>query len=260
MFDIGVRKLILKFFTLLTLLFCLFFFSKDSTKLLVASIQEGRSRQSIPNVSVSPQADSPLRIISTEVTSAEPQNFRLIATVQNQSSKEIRAYSISTEASTDKEQVGSTDFLNLTQRSTLWQPTEIRTIEVKKTQTELLVSVKLTVDFVEFSDSTTWGTDTSKSRDILAGQRAGARLERQRLRDLLKSQGRAALANDIKTSAPGTIEALAGHNKSSEWLIGFRNGVSAVRTRLERILQSNGTVKIEIELDKPFDTSEESPR
>lgn len=260
MFDIGVRKLMLKCFTLLTLLFCLFFFSKDSTKSLMASTQEGRAHQSAPTVSVSPQADSPLRIIATEVMSAELQNFRLSATVQNQSNKAIRAYAISTEAVTNKGQVGSTDFLNLTQRSGIWQPTEIRTIEVKKNQTEFLVSVKLTVDFVEFSDGTSWGTDTYKSRDILAGQRAGARLERQRLRDLLKSQGRAALVNDLKTSASGAMEALAGRNKSSEWLIGFRNGVSAVRRRLERTLQSNGAVKIEIELDKPFDTSEENPR
>ncbi|HEY9404895.1 MAG TPA: hypothetical protein VIQ24_19720 [Pyrinomonadaceae bacterium] len=259
MSDPYIKKIALKCFTLLTLILCLFFFSKDSTKSLLAFTQKGREQRSAPSITVSAQADSPLRILSTEVVSANSQNFRIIATVQNQSTKEIRAYAISSEVAGSTIQVGQVQFMNLTQQTEIWQPSQIKTVEVNSSSNEQIVKVNLMVDFVECSDGTTWGPDTHKSSDILAGQRAGARLEKQRLRQLLKEKGQQAVVDDLQKSITTDLKTTPDRERSSVWIEGFRSGASAVRGRLKRALQS-GDVKATSELDKRFDTSEESPR
>ncbi len=206
---------------------------------------------------MSEQDGAPLRVLSTEVETAEPRAFRLKVIVQNQSFKEIRAYAITSETATEKAQGGNTNFINLTRSDLIWRPTEIRPIEVSDCQDEPIRSVKLTVDFVEFADRTTWGPDANNSRDLLAGQREGARAERQRMRQLLKSKGRAAVSDDLRADDHREVEAPVGPNRSEKWLIGFRAGVGSMRSRLKRALRS-GAEKMERELGRAFDTAEEN--
>jgi hypothetical protein len=249
-------KLTLKGVTLLVLILCLFFFSRDSTKALLAPVQEQKSS---PTISISKQDDSPLRVISTEVVSAEKQNFRIRAIVQNQSSKEIRAYAIASDVMTSKTQSGHVQFMNLTQPGEIWQPSQIKTIEVNDASDEPIINVKLTIDFVEHSDGTTYGPDTHKSSDILAGQRAGARGELQRLRQLLKDKGQQVVMDDVHKPVSSDLKSPGGATHSSQWLEGFRSGVSAVRGRIKRAGQLS-SIKASSELDKPFDTALENPK
>lgn len=253
-----MRKLALKSLTLIMLLLSLGFFLKDSTKSLLASNQSGESHTSSPAVIVTLQEGVPLRVISTSVISAEPGNFRLQVVVQNQGLKPIRAYAITSEAASDKQQSASTNFLNLRQRANIWEPTVMRAIEVSDSQNEIIVRVRLTIDFVEFMDGTTWGPDAQHSSDILAGQREGARVEKQRLHLLLKSKGPKAIQEDVEASGLGQAEALVRGKHSEFWLNGFRSGVSSVRRNLKQVSSSGNVEKMVIELSKPFDTSEEN--
>lgn len=247
----------LKLLTLTLLVAGLLLLAADSARTWLTYSRASQGRWPATDVSVSEQEGAPLRVLSTSVESAEPRAFRLKVIVQNQSLKEIRAYAITSVTATEKEQGGNTNFINLTRRDGIWRPTEVRPIEVSDCQDEPIRSVKLTVDFVEFSDGTTWGPDANNSRDLLAGQREGARAERQRMRQLLKSKGRAAVAEVINSDDRGEVEAPDGSNRSEKWLIGFRAGVGSIRARLKEALQS-GAEKMERELDRPFDTSEEN--
>jgi hypothetical protein len=260
MSEFGVKKLALKCLALALLVLSLLFFSQNSTKTLSASSQAAQGQLRTPSISVEAQEGSPFRILSTEIQSAQPGNFKLQALVQNQSAKEVRAYAITSYTSTGKEQNGYTQFMNLTQRSGIWRPTEIRAITVSDNRDTPIVGVRLAVDFVEFSDGITWGPDTEKSRDMLAGMRAGAKAEKQRIRQLLKNKGRAAVTSDIQAEGAEGSEAPADDHRSPQWSEGFRNGVGSIRRRLRQALQSNHTGELEAELNKPFDTSEENPK
>jgi hypothetical protein len=251
-----MRNLGVKGLTLVVLFACLFLFSQNSTKRLLASSNTAQGPIRPPLISITPQGDSPLRILSTSIQPAEAQALSLQVIIQNQSGNKIRAYAIAFETATDKMQNGRAEFQNLT--TSIWEPTQITAIEFKDSQDEPFVSVKLTVDFVEFSDGKTWGPDLHNSRDILAGQRAGAQLERQRLRQLLKRKGERAVIDDVQEDIPADLSAIAGPDHSSQWLIGFRSGMSAMRARLNRVRQSG--LRAESELGKPFDTSESIPK
>jgi hypothetical protein len=252
-----MRKLAFKFLACTLSVVSLLLSPIGSTRTLSADLPTTQGGVQSANILIKEQDGAPLRILATSIKSAEPKNFKLQAAVQNQGSKEIRAYAITSETATGEGQSGYTQFINLTRRAEIWQPTEIKTIEVSDVRDEPVLSVRLAVDFVEFSDGTTWGPDTNNSRDLLAGQREGARAERQRLRQLLKSKGRAAAVGAIQDSDESLIAPPTSLNRSQKWLEGFRAGAGSVHARLRRVLQG-GAAQIELELDKPFDTSEEN--
>jgi hypothetical protein len=234
--------------------------SKDSTRAFLMDPQTTNAGQS-PTIIIAAQEGAPLQIISTWIESKKPQNFKLVAQVQNQSVKGIRAYAINSQTATSKQQNGSSQFENLTQRSAIWQPTEVRTIEVSDYSLEGQInSVRIIVDFVEFNDGTTWGPDTQNSRDILAGQREAAKSERQRLRQLWQTKGREALISDLQTSDVGRVESLIKNGHSAQWLEGWRSGLSSVHRHLKVAIASGDEERIKAELSKHYDTSEEDCR
>ena len=258
MSEVDTKRLVQRFLCLTLLIFSLFLFSRETTRSVLVSAQTRQGQASSPTVSMAPQDDAPLRIISTSVVSAEPPNFRLQVMIQNQSLKGIRAYTLVSETASDKKQGGHTDLLNL--RTNIWQPTVIKATEVSDTQNDPIVSVKLTIDFVEFADGTTWGPDTQHSSDILLGQREGARVERRRLRQLLRGKGPKAVIDDIQVADFSKAEALVGREHSAHWFDGFHSGVSSIQRRLKQASLSTNAEQIETELSKPFDTAEENQR
>jgi hypothetical protein len=258
MFEVDTKKLVQRFLCLTLLIFGLFLFSREATRDILVSAQSRQRQAPPPTVSIATQDNAPIRIVSTSVVSAEPSNFRLQVMIQNQSLKGIRAYTIVSETASDKKQGGNTDFLNL--RTNIWQPTAIKATEVSDTQNDPIVRVNLTVDFVEFTDGTTWGPDTQHSSDILLGQREGARVERRRLRQLLRSKGPKAVIDDFQVADFSKAEALVGREHSAYWFDGFHSGVSSIQRRLKQASLSTNAEQIENELSKPFDTSEENQR
>ena len=236
-----------------------FWFAKQPTRAFLTS-QEARRGDQAPSITItSPQA--PLQILSTWVANATPRDFRLVLQVQNQSGKGIRAFAINSQIATSRSQNGHSQFQNLTQRSLVWQPTEIRSIEVSDSLDDQIRSVRLTVDFVEFTDGSTWGPDSENSRDLLAGEREGARFEKQRLRKLMETKGAEALVTDAQINDRNKSEPTAESGHSVKWQEGFRYGVNAIRRRLKSAIASGNTEKIKVELSKPFDISEgEAPK
>ena len=177
-------------------------------------------------VFVTPQEGAPLQLISTWIDSSKAQSFRLVAQFQNQSAKAIRVYAFKSQTATIKLQNSHVQFMNLTQRSAIWQPSEMRTVEFADSQEEEVKTVRLTLDFVEFSDGSTWGPDSENSRDMLAGQREGAKLERQRQSQIMRAKGQQGLISDAQVPDRGVER--AGSNRSAQWLEGFRQGQASM--------------------------------
>jgi hypothetical protein len=235
-----------------------FWFAKQPTRAFRMS-QEVRLGDQTPNIIItSPQA--PLQILSTWIANAKPQDFRLVLQVQNQSGKGIRAFAINSHVATSKRQNGHSQFQNLTQRTAVWQPTEIRSIEVSDSLDDQIRSIRLTVDFVEFTDGSTWGPDSENSRDLLSGEREGAKFEKQRLRKLMETKGLKALTSDAEMGDGNKSEPAAENGHSVKWQEGFRYGVNAIRRRLKNTIASGNKEQIKAELSRPFDTAEEAPK
>jgi hypothetical protein len=190
MIEPDARKLILKCFTLALIAFGVYITTRSPAQVLRAAPQ---TREKLPTTSIAPQADAPLRIVNTFAES-EPGLVRVKVMAQNQSGKRIRAYAIVAEAGP----ASRVDFANLTTPTAILRPTQIETFDFPYEENDAPQRVTLSVDFVEFDDGSTWGADVYNSRDTLAGQRVGAKAERARLRELLKSGGPSAVFDAVR--------------------------------------------------------------
>ncbi|HEX8283837.1 MAG TPA: hypothetical protein VF588_10805 [Pyrinomonadaceae bacterium] len=249
--EIKHKNLTLRCLTLTLLVLGLFSLTKDSTR---ASLSLPQARPKLPTTSVAPQPDAPLRITHTFAES-EPGMVRLKVMAQNQSGKQIRACAIVADAGSHSQ----VDFVNLTTSAAALRPTQIKTFDIAYGENEAPDTVTLSVDFVEFDDGSTWGADTHNSRDMLAGQREGAKAERSRLRELLKSGGVPAVFDAVREEVPDVMEIKSPTKHSGAWVTGYRHGVGGIRHRLRQNLQSSDPVRAESELARPFDLSEERP-
>jgi hypothetical protein len=247
-------KLVTRCITLAVLSLGLFLLTKDSTKASLAS-RQGRPKP--PSASAARQDDAPLRIINTFVES-EPGVFRLKVMAQNQSGKRIRAYAIVAFAGVQSRVI----FANLTTPATVFQPTQIKTFDLPYGENEAPGLVTLSIDFVEFEDGSTWGRDMYNAHDKLAGQREGAKAERERLRELLKSKGPSAVFDAVRAEVsddlPPTSETTTKH--SEEWRLGYSNGVALIRHRLRETVQADDAASAERALSRPVDLSESKPQ
>jgi hypothetical protein len=253
MLTLNIRKLTLKGLTLIVLTLSLLVFSKDSTKTLLASPQAPQD-STLPVISIAPQDNPPLRILSGAAESFGEQQFRVQVIMQNQSNKVVRCYALIVENLDNG--VMRTEFVNLNGSRAGLQPTQV--VPDSLIFTDHAERLRLAIDFVEFSDGATWGPDTRNSRDKLDGMRVGARIEKQRLISLLKANGPTAVFDYIATGeATSDLEAAKATNRSDEWRQGFRSGAGAIRNRFSRFARSSTPSQIELQLKRPFDSSED---
>lgn len=250
MFENNAKRLTFKCLALVLLISGLILFSRDSTKALLSPPQSAADGAQLPTVVLAEQEGAPLRIVDTLVETTTPETTVVRVVLQNQSIKTIRALAVITNR--------RIDFLNLTSRATMLSPTQTKVIEIKYTGEARPGTFNLTVDFVEFADGTMWGTDASNSREKLAGQREGAKAERRRLKELFKSRGRKALSDLLQGDSvydepvpPGNV------NRSVAWSQGYSGGVGSIRHRVLQALRTGDWDNVELELDKPYDSSEE---
>jgi hypothetical protein len=245
----DLKKTVMRCLILMLMSLALIMFSKDSTKALLVPLQVTRNDTQLPKLVQANQEDSPLRIVNAFVETPSPEKVVVRVMVQNQSNKEIRALAIAADT--------RVDFLNLLGRASILKPSQIKTFDIVYTRDGRPKRINLSVDFVEFGDGMTWGSDIGNSRDKLAGQRTGAKEERERLKSLFKSKGRSYLTNILEAEDSDELEPSKTANHSSAWLQGYRNGVMSIRYRVRQSLQGSPE-QLKVALDSPYDTSEDN--
>jgi hypothetical protein len=245
-----MKKIVTKCLALMLMGLTLFLLSTDSTKTLFASSQSSGDAAQLLTIVQADQGAAPLRIVHTFVETPSPERTIVRVIVQNQSPKKIRALTITADT--------RIEFLNLTGKASILLPTQIKTLDITYTGEERPKRVVVSVDFVEFGDGSTWGADVGNSSDRLAGQRAGVKAERQRLKNILKSKDRASLINMLEAGVPDQPEGAGAIKRSEEWQQGYRSAVGSIRYRVRQALQTSNPEQVELELNKPYDTSEEN--
>ena len=197
------------------------------------------SAQSV-HVNVKPQPDSPISLTAVRIIFDDPYKPAFEYTIVNNNDKPIRAYTIRR----DDGMTGSS--LSMLNSPFLRGQSHSESIG-DTTYSEPVREILLSVDFVEFADGTSWGPDTTRSSQRLAGIRAGMSVERNRLISVLDQDGLAKLIKDLDaqpdvTPPPGN---------SSEWSEGYRTGTLQYRARLRRTRTQDGQTSIEWLLRQP---------
>jgi hypothetical protein len=113
--------------------------------------------------------------------------------------------------------------------------------------------LEFAVDFVEFSDGGTWGTDYCQAKEFLDGYRSGLRAARKLFKGMLAEVGGEQLITEL-TKGPVEIEEPLGN--SDRWIKAFRSGIEGMRSSVVRAYQERGLPEIDIELSRPIDASE----
>jgi len=113
--------------------------------------------------------------------------------------------------------------------------------------------LEFAVDFVEFLDGSTWGTDYCQVKEYLDGRRSGLRAARKLFKLMLAEVGGEQLIAELN-KGPVKIEEPLGN--SNRWLEAFRSGVEGMRSSVLRAYQERGLPEIDIELSRPIDASD----
>jgi hypothetical protein len=208
-----------------------------------------------PRIIVAHQSDSPLLVFSTYVDSSNPLSPRYGYSLTNNSDKPIRAFTIRESVSTGGgAPIISTSLTHAPAVKLFLKPHESRQEEggLGKTYLSPPAKVELAVDFVEFADGTRWGDDTSKSGEILDGERAGGKAAIKKYREILVNEG----VNGFEQALESRDLIEPESSKSVEWGYGFHTGVNTVKRRLKEARTKGGQDGIKRELDKPFDSTD----
>ncbi|HEV2912035.1 MAG TPA: hypothetical protein VGX92_01855 [Pyrinomonadaceae bacterium] len=208
-----------------------------------------------PKISVEQQTGSPLLISSTYINPSDPFKPQYSYTITNVSDKHIRAYAIKEDIRFANEGVETSGAVLsiLPSLNLLLQPNQSRSINKDNGEqyTHAINEVTLSVDFIEFSDGSTWGNDSFKSAERLAGRRAGGKAAIKKFREKLATGGLNALTDAITQDNIVDPDPLI---VSQDWREGFRAGVGVVRNRLKEA--KGGLAGVAKELEKPFDASD----
>jgi hypothetical protein len=141
-----------------------------------------------PAVKVQEMPDAPLRLsVETKWATPDQQMLEVYFKVTNVGSRPVRAYAVRVNHGAEAQEDGGCSLNDTEKAGKILQPNQSagrstwRPVPLSDTQT----SIDLTLDFVEFSDGSTWGVDSCQSAERLGGLRAGARAAKLRFKKKL---------------------------------------------------------------------------
>jgi hypothetical protein len=241
------KNLFYKFFILGVLISCLLSLSKSVSFFGLAMTQDMPQDTRLPEILVAAQPESPLVISPLRVESPEPHAYEILYNLTNISKKPIRAYTIREVMFVGgQEQKGAT-WVDLDLTNKVLRPNEsipegyAFSLPSKQTPSD----ITLAVDFIEFTDDTTWGADNFEVAGRIVAQRSGARETGKHLLQIFKEGGAKAVVKALESDALDFLPP-AGH--SPEWNQAFVSGQNIIRTRLKKAMERGGLNQVEREL------------
>jgi len=195
-----------------------------------------------------------LSVVGTDGLTAYTPEIKVLVT--NIGLQAITAYALRFDALTKRWQKGGVDLADAASISAITQPGQSKyaTLGIGVRFSEPIEAVEISIDFVEFANGTTWGSDSFKSGELLAGKRAGAQALVRYLKQLAVRTDMASLLLSLEDNS---FELTPEANHSAKWLEGFRSGVASMRSRIRDEQNKGGVRGIESALARPFDAHDE---
>ena len=191
--------------------------------------------------------NSPLVISAEHLLAKSEQAPEVVFNVTNVTNKTITAYAIRFDVASGSKVDTSVTLIDLELSAIDLPPNRSRDqADTYENFSNSQHRVTLSVDYVEFSDGKSWGVDTTKSAEKVAGARAAIETLRMRFAGIIRS----ATANDLPEilESMATIELPAEHSDS--WNFGFRSGTRSLTNRLKRANQAGGLAEVNSELSR----------
>jgi hypothetical protein len=222
--------------------------------IFLTSVFEASAQQ---EVSAYPQSDSPLQISKVsakrgvfEISEGQQvPRLEVNYTLQNVSSKTIRAYSISlVEGDFSKPDAVFYGGLAIPAKSSQFiSPNQLKAGSIVEASTNVRQNnVKIAVAFVEFSDGSTWGSGVAHYAPMLAGVRAGAKAAYEYLQTVERNDGIDAVIKALDELANLPPPKEQSEKQGSNFT--FRTGAKAVGQRIKEVYEKEGIKAVESEL------------
>ncbi len=216
-------------------------------------------------VSIYPQTDSPLQISNviqrsekaTDDTGREWEKLIVNFTLQNVSDKTIRAYTLREFSGAFDTDLGGVLSSYKLSGAGIFTPNQFSNEQIGESSSTLVTPgsarvrerFKLAVDFIEFTDGSTWGKDLSNSAQQIAGIKTGIKKILESLKEPNRQGGIKAVIktlNEMKELSPPD-------EQSATWKRGFRGGANSIKSIIKRAYEAGGNKNAEIEFQKYSD-------
>lgn len=216
-----------------------------------------KSQISEISVSVKNPASAPILITAPTSISTDSSRPSYSVLLTNVGKKAVRAYTLATEIFVGEKgnKVNESSLSHMIANELLMNPSQSRQ-EINNGNNaypEPVIRIVVSIDFVEFSDGTSWGEDVYRSAESLEGQRAGGRAAISFFQAKLSAGTFDVAEVDVSSNE---IAKTIDLNRSIAWKRGFESGVGIVRNRLKKSYAAGGVNDIVSELKRPFDASE----
>jgi hypothetical protein len=212
----------------------------------LAQIETNLTKPSF-KVAITRQSNSPVRIAILKINTEDPYSPEAQISVTNIGDQPIRAYTISYEAKVANTTFGGMFLTNIQENNLAPNQSRLETIGGLPKSREVINQLTLMVDYVEFTNDRSWGPDANQSAELLSGNRAGIKAEKEYLSELLESRGPDSV---IETYNSEEDQLLPSEEHSQKWLEGFRSGKATVRFRLKHSIKKGTIDEIKSELQK----------
>lgn len=186
--------------------------------------------QKLVGAEVVKQESNPLQITVSYIdnTALSFQSVHLI--LQNIGNKPVRAYSLLGDIDTNG-RVISTSFATRFLKAGELTETEMQ-IERQIIKTSSVL--RLSIDYVEYSDGSSWGKDIHGKSKLIGGERAGRAFAIKYLRGLIKSGKTADVTNLLGQKISELVVSVPEPGQSDEWKTGYRRGYKAIVSILQK--------------------------
>ncbi|HEY0427454.1 MAG TPA: hypothetical protein VGC76_06575 [Pyrinomonadaceae bacterium] len=189
------------------------------------------SSQQPVKVEVMEQKNNPLRITVVTVDNSALSHQEVIFSLQNLDRKAVRAYTLLGSSKSSGKII--TGFF----AAKLFKAEEpvINSLPIERQNIKEDEPVILSIDYVEFEDGSSWGTDSRGKSMEINGEIEGVKTAIRQLKDLIKNQSADSLAALLKQETQEITVDVPDINQSEEWKKGFRMGYRTVISILQRV-------------------------
>lgn len=212
-------------------------------------------------VLISTRPDAPLGLQITHSESAGVDQYipEVEVVITNPSNKVVSAYAIRHDVGLKGQlRPGGVRLIRARAARSLLRPGDAQTVSIGGTRYSLPIErLVVSIDFLEFTDGTTWGADTYSSREVLTGMRAGEEATARYLLGLLTAQGPTTFARELERADDDSSIPLG---ESPKWREGFQRGMAFIRARVKHEARDFSATEIERALTQPIDALDEIKR